>query len=54
MGSRESEYLILPVKVENSPNGSTGGKEVPEHGTVGGKDGEDTVPQKVSQRNSDG
>ena len=30
MGSRESEYLIFTVKAENSPNGSTGGKEVPE------------------------
>ncbi len=42
MGGRESENFIVPPKRGNCPDGPRGGKEVPDHGTVGGQDARDT------------
>jgi len=38
MDGGESEHLIVPMKRGNCPEGPRGGKEVPGHGTAGGKD----------------
>ena len=45
MGGRESEHLIVPVKVGNRDRqGPTGGKGMPEGGTDGGKDSWEIQP----------
>jgi hypothetical protein len=41
-GGGESEHFIVPLMRGNQPEGSRGGKEMPEHGTEGGNDGRDT------------
>jgi hypothetical protein len=41
MDDRESENLIVLLKRGNCPDGPRGGKEVPDHGTVGGQDARD-------------
>lgn len=37
-GCRESERLIVPLKVGNRPEGPTGGMGAPDYGTAGGTD----------------